>query len=141
MSQPPFEEYEAEVQRPTGRYQRLPHGYASSSVTAAPNTYQAQGQIARLEAELAELRQLYADRDADLRFEYNGRMLAEDAVRELRAQLHAARAEVLTLAAENAALQAAHMRLQDAALIDYSTGSLTTYTPVGERLVLDKLTY
>lgn len=98
-------------------------------------------QIARLEAELAELRQLYADRAADLTFEYNGRVLAEDAVRELREQLHIARAEVLTLAAENAALQAAHMRLPAAPLVDYSTGSLTTYTPVGERLVLNKLPF
>lgn len=44
-----------------------------------------------LTAQLAALTELYTDRDRDLAFEYNGRMLAEAAVEKLREDLAAAR--------------------------------------------------
>jgi len=81
-------------------------------------------QIAHLETQLAELRQLYADCKADLA---------------------AATAGLAAIALPSSADELTDIGLTyrqlDAALTEYSTGSLTTYTPVGERLVLASIPY
>ena len=63
----------------------------------------------------------------------------------LRADLAAATAGLAAIALPSSADELTDIGLTyrqlDAALTEYSTGSLTTYTPVGERLVLASIPY